>query len=127
MDIGMRRAYDEAGPDDGLRILVDRLWPRGVSKERARIDRWEKAVAPSPDLRRSWHADPHGHDPDRFAAFADAYRAELRRPPASDALDELAELARSHGRVTLVYGARDPEINHVVVLREALLGRLGDA
>lgn len=124
MDLRIKRVYEPAEPADGFRVLVDRLWPRGVSKADARLDRWDRDAAPSPDLRRSWHADPAGHEPDHFAAFAEAYRAELAEGAASDALDELADLAREHDALTLLYGAKDPEINHAVVLREALRERI---
>lgn len=127
MDVRLKRVYDEASPDDGVRVLVDRLWPRGVSKERAALDLWDRALAPSAELRRSWHADPAAHDPERFAAFAADYRDELARDPASAALDRLAQLARDRPRVTLLYGAKDTRQNHAVVLRDALLERLGAA
>lgn len=123
----MKRAYEAASPEDGFRVLVDRLWPRGVSKEAAALDLWEKEVAPSAQLREAWHADPEGHRPDRFAAFAESYRDELRREPARSALAGLAADAREHRRLTLVYGAKDPKINHVVVLRDALLEELTEA
>lgn len=125
MDVRIKRVYEAAEPGDGFRVLVDRLWPRGVSKREARLDRWEKEAAPSPELRRAWHADADGHSAGHFAAFAADYRAELASGEAARALDELAELAREHSPLTLLYGARDPDVNHAVVLREALLERLG--
>jgi uncharacterized protein YeaO (DUF488 family) len=115
MDLRRKRAYDNADPSDGFRILVDRLWPRGVSKERAAIDLWAKDTAPSPDLRKAWHAAP---DAD-WGAYADRYRAELAHETA-DALAALAEEVRRHPVVTLVYAAHDPQHNHAVVLEEAL-------
>lgn len=124
MSIGIKRAYADAAPTDGYRVLVDRLWPRGVSKTRAELDLWAKDVAPSAELRRAWHADPHGTAPAGFDAFAAAYRQELARPPARDALDELVRIVREQERVTLVYGAKDPEVNHAVVLRDVLEERL---
>lgn len=124
MDIRIKRVYEPAEPADGYRVLVDRLWPRGVSKDEARLDLWEKSAAPSAELRRDWHADPRGHDPEHFAAFADHYRAELAEPPASDAVDRLARLTREHDPLTLLYGAKDEHTNHAVVLRDALLERL---
>lgn len=123
MDVRIKRAYEPASPEDGFRVLVDRLWPRGVSKDRAQIDLWQKEAAPSTGLRRAWHADPAGHSPEHFAAFADDYRAELSREPALTALDELFALAQKHSPLTLVYGAKDTETNHAVVLRDALLAR----
>jgi uncharacterized protein YeaO (DUF488 family) len=124
VDIRVKRVYEPAEPGDGYRVLVDRLWPRGVSKERAELDLWEKDAAPSPELRHDWHSDPRGHDPERFAAFADHYRAELAESPASEALDRLADLARDHDPLTLLYGARDEHANPAVVLCEALRQRL---
>lgn len=110
--VRLKRAYDAATASDGVRILVDRLWPRGLSRERVAADLWLKDAAPSDELRR-WF----GHEPRRWAAFAAKYRAELRARP--DVLQMLSELQR-RGTITLVYAARDPRINHAVVLREAL-------
>ena len=122
MEIEVKRVYEPADGSDGYRILVDRLWPRGVSKERAAIDLWSKSTAPSPDLRKAWN-----HDPATFEQFAASYRAELDQNP--QAVDDLC--ARIHeaeqegaGRVTLVYGAKDPQINHAQVLKAYLRERL---
>lgn len=115
MDLRRKRAYDTREASDGYRVLVDRLWPRGVSKERAAIDLWAKDTAPSPDLRTAWHAASD----DEWGAYADRYRAELAHETAP-ALTALAEELRSHPVVTLVYAAHDPEHNHAVVLEEAL-------
>jgi uncharacterized protein YeaO (DUF488 family) len=106
----IKRIYESPSKGDGLRVLVDRLWPRGVSKEDAELDLWLKEVAPTPELR-TWF----GHEPERFEEFSDRYRAELEENPA---LDELLDAARSAKKVTLLYGARDPECNHAVVLRD---------
>ncbi len=125
MDVRIKRVYDPAEKSDGTRVLIDRLWPRGLSKERAALDLWEKAAAPSPELRKAWHSDPEGHRPDRFAAFAEAYRAELATGEASSAVDRLSALARDGRRLTLLYGAKDERVNHAVVLRDAVLDRLG--
>ena len=114
MDLRRKRAYDNASPDDGYRVLVDRLWPRGVSKQRASIDLWAKDVAPSTELRRAWHAD--GADD---AENADRYRAELATSGAA-ALRALAEDLRPRRVVTLVYAGRDSAHGHVTVLEEAL-------
>ena len=111
-DVRLKRAYDPAEPDDGYRVLVDRLWPRGVSKERARLDEWARELAPSAELR-TWF----GHDPERFAEFERRYRAELTAH--EEKLDELRCRARE-GTLTLVYGARDEEHNDAVVLAELL-------
>jgi uncharacterized protein YeaO (DUF488 family) len=110
--VQLRRIYDPPSADDGVRVLVDRLWPRGLSKAEAAIDRWMKDVAPSAELR-TWF----GHEPDRWPEFRTRYIAELRQNPA---VDELRELVRD-GRVTLLFGARDAEHNNAVVLREVLL------
>ena len=103
--LAIKRAYDPPSPDDGTRILVDRLWPRGVSKAKAGLDGWNKDIAPSPALRK-WF----DHRPERFQEFARRYRAELKHNPAVDDMRALK------GKVTLIYGARDPSINHAVVL-----------
>ena len=110
--IKIKRVYEDPDPDDGLRVLVDRLWPRGLSRERARLYRWEKGLAPSDELRR-WF----GHDPERWPGFRSRYRDELeaRRPM----LEELAGLA-AKGRVTLLFAAHDERYNNAVVLKELL-------
>ncbi|MBU6506456.1 MAG: DUF488 family protein [Alphaproteobacteria bacterium] len=113
--VQLKRAYDPPSLRDGTRILVDRLWPRGISKAKARIDLWLKDVAPSTVLRQ-WF----GHDPARWSEFRRRYRAELRRQP--DALAQLRALAR-RGRVTLVFGARDERRNQAVVLKDLLADR----
>lgn len=123
-EVAIKRVYEPAAPEDGLRVLVDRLWPRGVSKAEARLDEWAKDVAPSPELRKAWHADPEGHEPEHFRVFSEEYRAELADGAGSTALDRLVELARSAPRVTLLYGAKDEHVNHAVVLRDALQARL---
>ena len=108
--VDIKRVYEQAADEDGIRVLVDRLWPRGVSKERAALSRWLKDVAPSPDLRRWWH-----HDPDRFEDFARRYRTELDDNPA---LGDLLSIVREHDRTTLVYAAKDPAVNHALILRD---------
>src|SRR5581483_6767998 len=114
-NIKLKRAYDKPSPADGTRILIDRLWPRGISKEKVALDRWMKEIAPSTELRR-WFA----HDPKRWAEFRRRYRQELREYPGL--LEELKSLARN-GPLTLVYAAHDEAHNDAVVLREVLLGR----
>lgn len=109
----LRRVYD-ARESNHYRVLVDRLWPRGVRKVDAPIDEWAKDVAPSTELRR-WY----GHDPGRFAEFARRYRAELRRSPATEALAHLRALGRNR-RVDLVTATRDTEHSGARVLREVL-------
>lgn len=109
--VRLKRAYEPAGAHDGQRVLVERLWPRGVRKLDLRLDAWLKDVAPSEGLRR-WF----GHDPARFGEFAARYRRELRQSPATEALAELVRRA-SVQKVTLIYGARDETHNGAVVLR----------
>ncbi|WP_156761631.1 DUF488 domain-containing protein [Microbacterium karelineae] len=111
-EVRIARAYDAAEPDDGFRVLVDRMWPRGVSKLRAALDAWMKDVAPTPELRRWWD-----HDPARLDEFAARYRAELDDNPA---VAELRAAIDAHPVVTLVYGARDPRVSHAAVLRDHL-------
>lgn len=111
--VRIKRVYDDQASADGHRVLVDRVWPRGLSKADAAYDEWIKEVAPSTDLRR-WF----GHDPARFEEFAERYRAELE---GSDALARLRAVRDEHPVVTLLYGARDTEHNQAVVLR-GLLG-----
>lgn len=112
MNAIIKRIYEPAAAADGYRVLVDRLWPRGVSKEAAELDAWMKEVAPSTGLRTWWQ-----HDPRRFDDFADRYRHELDGSPA---LASLRELWRSRPRLTLLYAARDPNCNHAIVLRDLL-------
>lgn len=114
MDIRLKRAYEPPAGDDGARILIDRLWPRGLKKEALALDLWCKDIAPSPALRK-WF----DHRAERFVEFAHRYCDELDANAAVATLrDQLA-----HGRITLVYAARDPAINHAVVLRDYLLGK----
>jgi uncharacterized protein YeaO (DUF488 family) len=112
-DIRIKRIYETAAAADGLRLLVDRLWPRGISKARARLDGWPKQLAPSSALRAWFH-----HAPGRWAEFERRYRSELR--PQAAALAQLRAQA-GRQRVTLLYGARDARLNHAQVLRVVLL------
>jgi uncharacterized protein YeaO (DUF488 family) len=113
--VKLKRAYEPAAASDGRRVLIDRLWPRGVSKGEAAIDEWLKEIAPSTALRK-WF----GHDPARWQEFRKRYAAEIRQHP-----EQLGELRRcaSEGLITLVYSARDEAHNDAVVLRSILLGR----
>ncbi|MGQ0750484.1 MAG: DUF488 domain-containing protein [Betaproteobacteria bacterium] len=108
----LKRAYERPSPSDGMRVLVDRLWPRGLDKEQLAVDFWLKEAAPSDALRR-WY----GHQPKRWKSFAEKYSAELEQ--RTDLLRLLDELRR-RGRVTLLYGARDTARNNAVVLQEVL-------
>jgi uncharacterized protein YeaO (DUF488 family) len=114
-DIRLKRAYEPPAAGDGTRVLVDRLWPRGVRKPDLAIDRWLKEVAPSTELRR-WFA----HDPARWAEFRRRYAAELAATP--EPLEELRRLAQA-GPLTLVYAARDEAHNDAVLLRDLLTGK----
>lgn len=113
-DIRIKRVYEPPGDDDGARVLVDRLWPRGLRKDSLAMSLWLKDIAPSPALR-AWF----GHDPARFAQFADRYRLELAGNGA--AVDRLLDLARQ-GRLTLLYAAHDTVHNQAVVLADYLRG-----
>lgn len=110
--VHVRSVRDEPASGDGYRVLVDRLWPRGVRKEEADLDEWLKEVGPSSELRR-WF----GHDPERFAEFARRYEQELE---GSDEWQELQRIVGEHGRVTLLFGAADREHNQAVVLQDLL-------
>jgi uncharacterized protein YeaO (DUF488 family) len=112
VQVRLKRAYEPVSQADGYRVLVDRLWPRGLSRERARLDEWARELAPSGELRR-WF----GHDPARFAEFRQRYTNELAAQDVK--LRELRRRARS-GTVTLVYGARDREHNDAIVLADIL-------
>ena len=112
--VRIKRAYEPASRGDGYRVLVDRLWPRGMAKDALPLDLWAKDVAPTTALRR-WF----GHDPARFREFARRYHVELRAERARAVLEALAARA-ARGTVTLVYGARDEEHNGAVVLRDAI-------
>lgn len=111
-EIRMKRAYEKPASDDGLRILVERLWPRGLSKERAAVDLWMKDVAPSPELRRWFN-----HDPAKWSEFQKRYRAELRQN--KDAVDVLREKCGDR-TVTFVYAARDEQHNGALVVKDFL-------
>jgi uncharacterized protein YeaO (DUF488 family) len=118
-DLRIKRVYEPIAEDDGLRVLVDRLWPRGIAKEKAHIDLWLKEVAPSDGLRRRFHGNPA-----KWKEFVAAYDAELAREPAHAAAADLR--ARAHdGAVTLLYAARDEAHNNAVALKEWLTRRRG--
>jgi uncharacterized protein YeaO (DUF488 family) len=114
-NVKLKRAYERPTPRDGVRVLVDRLWPRGLKKSKGAIDRWDKEVAPSSALRK-WF----GHDPARWREFSRRYVAELRRNP--EPVERLRGLAREKP-ITLVFAARDETHAHAVVLRKLLLRR----
>ncbi|MEW2048634.1 DUF488 family protein [Streptomyces sp. NPDC005476] len=110
MSVRVRRVYDPPEPDDGVRVLVDRLWPRGVSKEAARVDEWPKGLTPSAGLRRWYHAGEGSYE-----EFAHRYEAELAAPEAAELLDHVRELTHE-GPVTLLTSAKSPEQSHTAVL-----------
>ena len=113
MAIQIKRIYEPAAPEDGYRLLVDRMWPRGISRRRAALDGWERDLAPTNELRE-WY----GHTPDRFDEFSHRYRCELGAHP--DALRELRERSRA-GTLTLVFSARDSAHSNAAVLADVLL------
>lgn len=112
MKIQLKRVYESPAPDDGSRILVDRLWPRGLSKEKARVDRWLKEVSPSNELRRRFHGNP-----ERWDEFRESYFGELDGQP--EAVDELLARARK-GPVTLLFASKDETHNNAKALKEYL-------
>ncbi len=118
--VRIKRVYEPAAAD-GYRVLVDRLWPRGVSKEKAHLDTWMKDIAPSTELRR-WF----GHDPARWDEFERRYRVELAEPERSRLVEALAERA-THGPVTLIYGTRDTAHNEAIVLCAVVSAARADA
>ncbi len=114
MSVRVRRVYDPAEPEDGVRVLVDRLWPRGLAKDAARVDRWPKAVTPSAELRRWSHAGEGSYE-----EFTDRYEAELAADEAAEALDGVRELVRE-GEVTLLTASKTPDRSHAAVLARLL-------
>lgn len=117
LTIALKRAYDGPSSSDGTRVLVDRLWPRGLSKERARVDIWLKEIAPSNELRKWFN-----HDPEKFVEFRRRYEAELKSEAGQEALARLHDLARQ-GPLTLVFAAHDTEHSNAVVLHDLLMRR----
>jgi uncharacterized protein YeaO (DUF488 family) len=112
--IKIKRIYEPASAEDGYRVLVERLWPRGVRKAEAQLDAWEKDIAPSDALRR-WY----GHDPKKWEEFQERYERELKMPEAQQILDSLAERAQN-GVITLIYSSRAGEISNATVLQRLL-------
>ena len=116
--VRIKRVYAPPAPEDGYRVLVDRLWPRGLAKEAARVDLWLKEIAPSTGLRK-WF----GHDPERWPDFTRRYREELKAPERVAALDRLRRLRQERETVTLLYGAREESLTHAALLKDLLAGR----
>src|SRR5579863_4894119 len=117
MPVFMKRVYDPASPKDGQRILVDRLWPRGLTKEKAAIDEWLRDLAPSDELRRWYHARP-----EQWAALRQKYLKELRYPDRERGLHQLYELAHNKKRLTLLFASKNKSHNNALVLKELLDG-----
>ncbi len=117
MQVQVKRVYDEPSRTDGARVLVDRLWPRGISKEAAQLTAWLRDVAPSDELRHWYHARPA-----QWLAFRRKYLEELREPEAAAALEQLYELAAKRKRVTLLFASKNLERNNATVLKELLDG-----
>ncbi len=111
--VTLKRIYEKPNKSDGFRVLVDRLWPRGVSKEKAALDLWLKGIAPS-DVLRKWF----GHDPKKWMAFKTKYRAEIKRN--KEAFNELKEIVKKQKNITLLYAAKDEEHNEAIVLKNML-------
>jgi uncharacterized protein YeaO (DUF488 family) len=117
MSVAVKRVYEKAARTDGRRVLVDRLWPRGVSKSRAALDAWLRELAPSDALRKWFHASPGA-----WAVFRRRYLKELARPEAVEELSELYRLAHGRKRLTLLFASRNAERNNAVVLKDLLDG-----
>lgn len=116
MPVQIKRVYNESQKQDGVRVLVDRIWPRGVAKEDAKLDHWMKEVGPSNDLRK-WF----GHDPEKFNEFKERYKKELESGEQQEELEELKQIVKeNHKNVTLLYSAKDEENNQAKVLKEIL-------
>jgi uncharacterized protein YeaO (DUF488 family) len=120
MSVEMKRAYEAPTPTDGYRVLVDGLWPRGVTKAELKLDAWMKEIAPSAALRKSYC-----HIPEKWEDFRKKYRQELSKAPRKPLLEELVEHARK-GQLTLVFGSRDAERSNAAVLAEVIRGELND-
>jgi uncharacterized protein YeaO (DUF488 family) len=115
--VTVKRVYEQPAPSDGTRVLVDRLWPRGLSKARASIDKWLRDLSPSDALRKWFHARPEA-----WASFRKRYLKELARPESAQALDELYRLANRRKKLTLLFASRNEERNNAVVLKDLLEG-----
>jgi len=115
--VAVKRVYEKSAPGDGYRVLVDRLWPRGLSKRQAALDDWLRDLAPSDELRRWFHARPNG-----WIAFRKRYLKELAQPEAAAALNELYDLAGRRRKLTLLYASRNQQYNNAVVLKDLLEG-----
>lgn len=117
MTVALKRVYDPPSATDGVRVLVDRLWPRGLTKERAAVDEWLRDLAPSDDLRRWYHTHPT-----QWAAFRSKYLKELSAPQAQTALEKIYQLAHKRKRLTLLFASKNEDQNNATVLKELLEG-----
>lgn len=117
MAVALKRAYDKPSPSDGTRVLVDRLWPRGISKDEAQVKLWLKDVAPSNELRKWYHERPT-----MWLQFRERYVKELAKPEAAAAFEQLVELSSAKKKLTLVYASKNLERNNAIVLKELLDG-----
>lgn len=117
MSVAIKRVYEAPSPQDGARVLVDRLWPRGLSKQAAALDAWLKDLAPSNELRKWYHAHR-----EQWEKFREKYLRELSAEKAGEALQQLYEIEKQHRRVTLVYASIDEERNNAVVLKQLVEG-----
>lgn len=116
MPVNMKRIYEDQAESDGVRVLVDRVWPRGMSKEDAKLDHWIKEVGPTSDLRK-WF----GHDPDKYDDFKKKYKKELEDGDQQEALQELKDLTKKHDKnITLLFASKEEKYNQVSVLKEIL-------
>ena len=111
----IKRAYEKVDSSDGYRVLVDRLWPRGMSKEKEQLDLWLKNVAPSKELRQWFN-----HEPDKYPKFKEKYIAELESGEANEVFQQLLEIVKEHAAVTLIYSAKEEKYNNAVVLKELI-------
>lgn len=118
MGVQIKRIYEDASQDDGIRILVDRVWPRGISKEKAKLDEWFKEVAPSNDLRKWFN-----HEDEKFDSFSKKYHQELQNGDQKAAYDALKDMQKKHKTITLLYGAKNEKYNQAVVLKNMLEGK----
>lgn len=118
MTVRTKRIYDKKASSDGHRVLVDRIWPRGMSKEDADLDEWLKEIGPSDELRK-WF----DHDPDKFEEFSKKYREELQGGNQKASYDKLKEIQKNNSTITLLFGAKDEKHNQAVVLQEMLEGK----
>lgn len=115
MTVKIKRVYDKKSDEDGIRVLVDRVWPRGVSKEKASLDEWLKKIGPTKELRQWFN-----HDPEKYEAFKSAYKKELQDGEQKAEYDKLKAIQKENDRITLVYSAKDEEHNQAQVLKEMM-------